>query len=64
VTAQDGSYSLEDVPPGDWVLRVWHEGWRLVRDDPPSFSDPILLEREIQVRTGTPAFADFDLRDF
>jgi plastocyanin len=64
VTAEDGSYSIEDVPPGDWVLRVWHEGWRLVRDDPPTFSDPILLEREIQVRTSTPAFADFDLRDF
>ena len=64
VTAADGSYTLLDVPPGDWVLRVWHEGWIMLGDDPPSFSEPVLLQREIQARTSTPTISDFDLRDF
>ncbi|MBL9077062.1 MAG: hypothetical protein JNL08_06140 [Planctomycetes bacterium] len=24
ISAADGSWSIADVPPGDWVLRVWH----------------------------------------
>jgi len=25
VTAEDGSFELDDVPPGDYTLKIWHE---------------------------------------
>lgn len=28
VTGEDGSYRIEGVPPGEYVLKVWHERWK------------------------------------
>jgi hypothetical protein len=63
VTGADGVYTLDDAPPGDWVLRVWHEGWLPLGGNPPAFSEPVLLQREISLRTSAPLQADFELRD-
>ncbi len=30
VTDKDGNYSLADVPPGEYTLRLWHEGVSIV----------------------------------
>jgi plastocyanin len=36
VTGPDGTFVLEDVPPGDWQVGCWHEG---MREDPVFGSD-------------------------
>ena len=30
VTDLDGKFTLTDVPPGDYQLAAWHEGWRVL----------------------------------
>lgn len=30
VTSEDGTFRLTDVPPGEYEVDVWHEGWKVV----------------------------------
>lgn len=47
VTAKDGSFELADVPPGKYKLQAWHE-------------KAGTLEKEIEVKAGEEAKADFE----
>ena len=33
VTDEAGRFTISDAPSGDWVLRVWHESWQVVREE-------------------------------
>ncbi len=55
VTDENGRFELEDVPPGVYTVKVWHEGWELVATNRAEtgevtsyeFSEPVTMEREI-----------------
>jgi len=64
VTDEAGRFEIRDAPSGEWVLRVWHESWQVVREDPLEWGPPVLLQREISTRIGPPTIVDFELRDF
>ena len=32
LTDDKGNFSLEDIPPGKYTLRVWHEGWEKAKE--------------------------------
>lgn len=61
VTDQDGNFELTQVPPGDYELVAWHEGWRVVGESPlydivtqvrvkrPVFSDPVIWSKPVTV---------------
>lgn len=49
VTDRDGNYSIGNVPPGDYTLKVWHE--QLSPQAKP-----------VRVNAGSPSRSDFDLR--
>ncbi len=49
VTEKDGSYTIKNVPPGNYVLKIWHESLK-----PQS--------KEIQVPTSGSVEVDFGLR--
>ncbi|MGB8011096.1 MAG: carboxypeptidase regulatory-like domain-containing protein [Terriglobales bacterium] len=61
VTDEDGNFELTQVPPGDYELVAWHEGWRVVGESPvydlatqvrvkrPDFSDPVLWSKPVTV---------------
>jgi len=51
VTDQDGNFELTDVPPGDYEIVAWHEGWRVVGEN-------ALYDIATQVRVKRPIFAD------
>jgi plastocyanin len=63
VTDAGGAFRLQDVPPGQYVLRVWHEGWIVsgTRAGRPRYSNPILLTRTVSVSPRQETTLDFEL---
>jgi hypothetical protein len=49
VTKEDGSFSLEDLPPGKYTITAWHERFGTQTQD-------------VTVTAGTPATADFVMK--
>src|SRR5258708_207733 len=61
VTDEDGNFELREVPPGNYEIVAWHEGWRVagetslydiltqVRGKRPTFSDPIIWSKSVTV---------------
>jgi len=61
VTDQDGNFALTQVPPGNYEIVAWHEGWRVVGENAlydiatqvrvkrPVFSDPITWSKSVTV---------------
>lgn len=66
VTGPDGTYTLSDVPPGDYEIHLWHAGWdaELERNTQGqiagySYSDPVEKTQKVTVKQGEAATADF-----
>jgi hypothetical protein len=49
VTGPDGRFTLSDVPPGTYQLRVWHEALKAA-------------DRTVTVVAGKPVTVDFELK--
>jgi hypothetical protein len=63
VTGENGTYTLSDVPPGNYKLILWHEGWNTkVKGGRPEFSDAIQQTQEITVTAGQATTANFSLK--
>jgi hypothetical protein len=73
VTDQDGRFELTDVPPGDYEIVAWHEGWRVVGESPmydvmtqlrvkrPVFSDPVIWSKHVTVPAHAAVEVNFTL---
>jgi hypothetical protein len=73
VTDESGNFMLNDVPPGEYELVAWHEGWNLSRSEfavdvltqrrirRPVFSEPRTWERKITVTSGGTATVAFTI---
>jgi hypothetical protein len=71
VTDLNGMYELTDVPPGDYEVVAWHEGWHVLgRENALDvfsqktvqravFSEPKTWEQAIAVHSGETAVANF-----
>ena len=61
VTDEDGNFKLTNVPPGEYEIEAWHEGWKVTgqgalydvmtqtRVSRPIFSDPMEWTKKITV---------------
>jgi hypothetical protein len=73
VTDENGNFELTGVPPGNYEIVAWHEGWRVVGESAvydlatqmrvkrPVFSDPIMWSKSVTVPTRANAEVDFSL---
>jgi hypothetical protein len=73
VTDAEGNFSLTDVPPGQYEIVAWHEGWRVVGESAlydiatqarvkrPVFSDPLIWSKSVTVSPRATAQVDFTL---
>ncbi len=73
VTDREGNFELTQVPPGDYEIVAWHEGWRVVGENAlydiatqvrvkrPVFSDPVIWSQWVTVRPRDTVNANFTL---
>jgi hypothetical protein len=75
ITDEEGNFELTQVPPGQYELVAWHEGWRVVGESPvydlatqvrvkrPVFSDPIIWSKPVTVPARGSAEVKFTLAE-
>jgi len=75
VTDQNGYFELSQVPPGDYEIVAWHEGWKIVGESPlydvmtqrrvkrPVFSDPVIWSKHVSVPARDAVVVDFTLSE-
>ena len=75
VTDESGRLELTDVPPGQYEIVAWPEGWQPVREEGafdvlterrirrPVFSEPKTWEKRVTVDPDQPAVINFVLGD-
>jgi len=73
VTDADGNYTLTDVPPGEYQIVAWHEGWKVVGEDSvydvltqarvkrPVFSAAVTSTKRVSVAASDTAEVNFTL---
>ena len=71
VTDENGSFELADVPPGQYEIVAWHEGWSVARQENsfdvlterrvqrPIFSEPQTWEKKVVVNESGTAVVNF-----
>jgi hypothetical protein len=71
VTDENGKFKLTGVPPGQYQVVAWHEGWNVMRQegsfdvltekkiDRPIFSEPRTWEKNVSVAPKTMAVVNF-----
>jgi len=73
VTDENGHFELTQVPPGQYEIVAWHEGWSVVRHEEaldvltqnhmmrPVFGDPKVLEKTVTVNAGETTLVNFTI---
>lgn len=61
VTDEQGRFTLKDVPPGTYTLRVWHEGWKR-REAGSVVTVPVVVEWPLTVEGGKQAELTVELK--
>jgi len=75
VTDESGKFELNDVPPGEYQLVAWHEGWGMLRQESafdvlterriqrPVFSEAKTWEKRVNVKADGSSMVNFVLAD-
>lgn len=75
VTDGSGEFELTDVPPGEYEIVAWHEGWKVLRQEAsfdvlterriqrPVFSDPKTWEKRVTVEKNEASVVNFVVSD-
>jgi len=69
ITDEDGNYAIEDIPPGEYRLAMWHEGIRVAKVDSDrgkpiryEYEDPYLTVSQVTIEKRRPVKIDFTLQ--
>jgi len=75
ITDEHGEFRLADVPPGEYEIVAWHEGWKVAREEPVLdvgtqtktkrlfFTDPETWQKKVSVPANGHAVVDFQISE-
>jgi hypothetical protein len=75
VTDDHGAYKLSDVPPGEYEIVAWHEGWQVLSEAKvldvgaqvevkrPMYSSPATWTKKVNVKPSEPTVVDFTISE-
>jgi len=75
VTGDQGDFKISGVPPGDYEIVAWHEGWTILREESvmdvdahqevrrPIFSEPKTWEKRVTVATDGAVKVTFEISE-
>jgi hypothetical protein len=75
VTNEQGEFKLTDVPPGEYEIVAWHEGWQILSEAKvldvgaqvevkrPIYSTPVVWTKKVNVKPGEPVIVDFTISE-
>ena len=75
VTDDRGAFSLSDIPPGEYEIVAWHEGWQIASEAKvldvgaqvevrrPIYSTPVSWTKKVTVKPSTPMVVDFTISE-
>ncbi|HLJ16712.1 MAG TPA: carboxypeptidase-like regulatory domain-containing protein [Bryobacteraceae bacterium] len=75
ITDAHGNFELANVPPGEYVVTAWHEGWKIAREETvidvdshqevrrPIFSEPKTWDEKVTLPPNGTAKVSFTLSD-
>lgn len=68
ITNANGEFRLDNIPPGTYTLRVWHEGVAIVKTEMENgkpkkylFEDPYVIDKSVTVSGKSVSTVDFSL---
>ena len=73
VTDEHGDFKLTDVPPGEYEIVAWHEGWQILSEAKvldvgaqvevkrPLYSTPVIWTKKVEVKANQPVIVDFSI---
>ena len=73
VTDEDGHFRISNVPPGEYTIEAWHEGWKIVREEGvldvgaqtrvrrPIYSEPKTWEKQVTVPANRDVAVEFTI---
>lgn len=75
VTDEHGYFKLTDVPPGEYEIEAWHEGWRIISEERvldvasqvkvsrPIYSQPETWAKKVNVKPAQNSTLDFSISE-
>jgi Polysaccharide lyase family 4, domain II len=75
VTDERGEFRISGVPPGEYEIVAWHEGWKVEREEPVLdvgtqtktkrlfFTDPMTWQKKVNVSPNGHAVVDFQISE-
>jgi hypothetical protein len=75
VTDERGEFRLTNVPPGEYEIAAWHEGWRVAREEPVLdvstqtmtkrlfYTDPMTWQKKVSVSPNGHSTVEFQLSE-
>jgi plastocyanin len=65
VTDDNGVFTIDNVPPGKYTVKVWHESWKVTGKDDDGrliYDKPVELSQEVTVPAKGTAHVNFELK--
>ena len=65
VTDENGVFTIDNVPPGKYTVKMWHESWKVTGKDDDGrliYDKPVELSQEVTVPAKGTAHVNFELK--